>query len=347
MISFDPQLLVQLDQDETFVLLHLCKRIGKSKTAYPSNDLLKEDTGMGINKIKRVIASLQEKEMITASQTMLEKGKFGPRIIKVLTPFVRVYNTPMAERNITSVPQTHRSADSVSTVAVPTETALVSKEVISPSNSTSRNKLKEEERTHSKFNNQFDNSFDKEKIMNRCMELQKQYNIEGELDEEKIQQLCEEKLTLTDSFLVSGMQHFGFKYFKPKQRSVSNSSEVSDQQTESKAEDKPANSKKTIPSPLKMDVDSFTRKKSGKVIGEWLNSISHQAQQNTIGLLQSYLQMLQDSNLCSSLKHLENTLYKTFDTLLKKMNNTKNMGCLNKALREAVRQREPYLDQLI
>lgn len=64
MINIDDRLLKKMDANETYLMLHIAKRLNSQKYCWPSNDKLLEDTGWHIQKLQKIKNSLVKKGLM-------------------------------------------------------------------------------------------------------------------------------------------------------------------------------------------------------------------------------------------------------------------------------------------
>jgi hypothetical protein len=90
MINLHTELLDELKGDELAIFCQIIRHIDNDKKCFPSRARLSKLTGYGREKIKKVIASLIDKKIISTKQSK-EEGKFSKTIYTILTDKAGVY----------------------------------------------------------------------------------------------------------------------------------------------------------------------------------------------------------------------------------------------------------------
>ena len=98
MINLDDRIIDKqlLGESEFWLLMHIVKRINRNRKTFPGNDLLCQDTGFSICKLKRVKKKLVSKKMLLVKSRIGVGHKFTSNEYTVNTEYVSIY-MPMKE----------------------------------------------------------------------------------------------------------------------------------------------------------------------------------------------------------------------------------------------------------
>jgi hypothetical protein len=98
MINLDDRIIDKqlLDESEFWLLMHIVKRINRNRKTFPGNDLLCQDTGYSIGKLKKVKKKLIVKNLLKVKARKGVGNKFTSNEYTVNTAYLSIY-MPMKE----------------------------------------------------------------------------------------------------------------------------------------------------------------------------------------------------------------------------------------------------------
>jgi hypothetical protein len=94
MLNIDTRLLdviPHIGTDGFTLLLLIAKRLSKKGEAFPSQDLLMKESGMGIDRLKNALKRLKDHGLLSYRQARKKGGKMGSNVYKLNTPYLSIF----------------------------------------------------------------------------------------------------------------------------------------------------------------------------------------------------------------------------------------------------------------